>query len=160
YSSERLRGGARQEIGLAVQGCDQTVYPVILQDGGELRAARRHLADRAIEIDIGDQPAFAIEAHHVVDPDRLSVGFDDPALHHDTGWGGRFTGTLQFLPGIAVEPIGIDRRHVTADALAHLSTLRLAQTGPGRADRQSGHQGDVKAAADDWRQLRETPALP
>src|SRR5207249_5149655 len=99
-------------------------------------------------------------AHHVIDPDRLTVGFDDPAAHHDSGWSGLFAGHLQLLSVIAVEAIGIDRRDVSPKALAYLLALRLGQTGPGRADRQPRHRGDVEAAANDRCQLRETAALP
>src|SRR5439155_23127108 len=61
--------------------------------------------DRAVEVDIGDQPALAAAAHHVVDFDRLAVGFDDPAAHPDPGRGGFFAGHLQLLSAIAVEAV-------------------------------------------------------
>ena len=38
--------GADQPVGLKFEGDDELVDAVILQDGGELRAAGRHLADR------------------------------------------------------------------------------------------------------------------
>src|SRR6516165_4254860 len=57
---ERSRGGASQHIGLAVERGDQPVDARVLQDGGELGAAGRHLADRAVDIDVGDQPGIAV----------------------------------------------------------------------------------------------------
>jgi hypothetical protein len=39
--------------------------------------------DRAVKVDIGDQPCIAVAPHHVVDIDRLTVRFDDLALNHD-----------------------------------------------------------------------------
>src|SRR5882762_191030 len=52
---------------------DQAVDAVGLQDGGKFGAAGRHLADRAVEIDVGDQPALAVAAHHIIDLDRLAM---------------------------------------------------------------------------------------
>src|SRR5712671_5092474 len=89
-----------------------------LQDGGEFGAPGRHLADCAVEIDVRDQPVVAAEAHHVVDLDRLTIGFDDLALHDDAGGSRLLTGHLQLLAAIAVEAVGIDRRHIASEALA------------------------------------------
>src|ERR1700730_15642791 len=41
-----------------------------------------------------------------------------------------FSGDLQFLPGIAVKTIGIDRRDVTPEAFDDLLPLRFGQSGP------------------------------
>ena len=51
---EGPRRGSGQDVGLPVEGGDQAVNTVILQDGGEFRASCRHLADRAVEINVGD----------------------------------------------------------------------------------------------------------
>src|SRR5205807_6889328 len=129
------------------------------QDCGELGAAGRYFADRAVEVDVGDQPAVAVAVHHVVDLDRLAIGLDDLAPDHDAGRVGLFAGDLQFLPGIAVETVGIDRRDVAAEALGELLALRLTQASPVRwADRQAGHRRDVEGPADDRLDLREAPA--
>src|SRR5262249_30755294 len=70
-------------------------------------------------------------------------------------------GDLQLLPGIAVEPIGIDRGDVAPKALDELLPPRLAETGPrGGTDRQPGHRRDVKGPADHRLELREPTALP
>jgi len=94
-----------------------------------------------------------------IDLDRLAIGFDDLAAHHDAGRIGLFTGHLQLLSSVDVETVGVNRRDVTPETLRHLLALRLAQRSPGRADRQPRHRGDVEAAANDRLQLREAPAL-
>src|SRR6516165_7451773 len=82
------------------------------------------------------------------------------ALYHHPGWVGLLPGCLGLLSGIAVKTIGVDCRDVTADALGHLLALRLAQTGPCRADRQPRHRSDVKAASNDRIELGEPAPLP
>src|SRR6266481_2984864 len=89
----------------------QTVNAFRLQDGGEFGAPGRHPADCAVEIDVRDRPVVTAVAHHVVDLDRLTIGFDDLALHNDAGGSRLLTGYLQLLAAIAVEAVGIDRRH-------------------------------------------------
>src|SRR5207237_10366387 len=139
---------------------DQPVDAVGSQDCGELGAAGRYFADRAVEVDVGDQPAVAVAVHHVVDLDRLAIGLDDLAPDHGAGRVGLFAGDLQFLPGIAVETVGIDRRDVPPEAVGELLAPGIAQTGPGRADRQAGHRRDVEGSADDRLELGEPAALP
>src|ERR1700730_10169757 len=95
----------RKDIGLAVEGCGQTVDALVFEDAGEFGAAGRQFADRAIEVDVGDQPALTVAAHHVVDLDRLTVGINDPAAHHDPGPSGLFAGHFELLPRIAVEAV-------------------------------------------------------
>src|SRR6185437_17015111 len=124
---------AGEHVSFAVEGGDQAVDAVILDDCAEFGAAGRDLADRAVEIDVGDHPAVAAAAHHVIDRDRLAVGLDDLALDPDTPGVGLLAGHFQLLPGIAVEAVGVDRRDVAAKALGHLLTLRLGQIRPGRA---------------------------
>src|SRR5882672_4425257 len=157
---KRFSGGSGENVGLAIEGGDKAVDAVGPQDGGEFGAAGRHLANRAVEIDVGDQPALTVAAHHVVDLDRLAIGFDDLAAHHDARGIRLFARDLQFLSGIAVEAVGVDRRDVAPEALHHLLALRLGQRGPGRTDRQPRHRGDVKGPANDRLQLRKAPALP
>jgi hypothetical protein len=69
---ERSGCGSGEDIGLAVDRRDQAVDALTLQDGGEFGAMGRHLTDRAVEIDVGDQPIVAVAAHHVIDVDRLN----------------------------------------------------------------------------------------
>ena len=59
-SSEGSCGGPGEDVGLAVERGDQTVDAVVSEDRCELRAAGRDFADRAVEIDVGNQPAFAV----------------------------------------------------------------------------------------------------
>jgi len=56
--------------------------------------------------------------------------------------------------------IRVDRRDIAREALRHLLPLRLGQGGPGRADRQPRHRGNIEGLANDRLQLRKTPALP
>ena len=64
---QSFRHGRCKDVRLAVEGRDQTLDAVFLQDGSELGAAGSHFTDRAVEIDIGDQPVVAVDPHHVVD---------------------------------------------------------------------------------------------
>src|SRR6516164_10687585 len=100
---KRLGGGAGQHIGLAVQRRDQAVDALVPENRGELGAAGRHLADGAVEVDVGDQPGIAVLAHQIVDLDGLAVRFDDLTVDDDTGGGRLLVCYLQLLPGIAVE---------------------------------------------------------
>ena len=43
----------------------------------------RELADRTIEIHIGDSPGALILAHQIIESRRLAVRFGDLSLHHD-----------------------------------------------------------------------------
>src|SRR5262249_59476839 len=95
----RLCRSRDQDIRLAVERCDQTVDAVLLQDGSELGAAGSNFTDRAVEIDIGDQPVVAVSPHHVVDFDRLPLRFYDLALFHDARWGGLLSSPLQLSCG-------------------------------------------------------------
>ena len=101
------RRGGSEDVGLSVEGHDQTVDAVLLQDGSKLGATGSNFTDRAIEIDIGDQPAVAVAPHHVVDFDRLTVGFDDLALHHDAGWRRLLASHFQLLSVIAVKAVSV-----------------------------------------------------
>src|SRR5271165_4491555 len=156
-SRARSRGHGK-DVGLTVEGRDQTVNAFLLQDGSELRAPGCHFADGAVEVDVGDQPAVAIAAHHVVDLDRLAVAFDDLAAYYDSGWRGLLTSHLQLQSVVGVEAVRIDRRDVAFEALGDLMPLGLGQTGPGRTDRQPRHPGSVEAPANDRLQLGETTA--
>jgi len=149
-----------EDIGFAVQRGNQPIDTFAFEDGPEFRAAGRHLADRAVKVDVGDQPCIAIASHHIINIDWLTVRFDDLALHHETSSSWLFSGDLQFLPGVAVETIGIDCRDVTPEAFDDLLPLRLGQRDPGRANRQAGHCRDVEAPTYNGFQTCETPALP
>ena len=102
-----FRRGRSEDIRLAVERGDQAVDTVLLQDGSELGAAGSDFTDRAVEIDIGDQPAVVAAPHHVVDFDGLAIGFDDLALHHDAGWRGLPASHLQLLSVIAVKAVSV-----------------------------------------------------
>jgi hypothetical protein len=60
-------GGRYKQVGLAVQCRDQAIDAFALQDGGEFGATGCHLADRAVEIDIRNQPGIAVAAHQIID---------------------------------------------------------------------------------------------
>src|SRR5262249_52794033 len=125
----------------------------------EFRAARRDFADRAVEIDVGNQPAVTGTAHCVVDLDGLSIGFNDPAAHHDPRRCRLFAGHLQLLSGITVKAVSINRRDVPSVALGHLLALSVTQTGPSPAEGEPRHLGNVKAAANNRVESGEAPAL-
>src|SRR5436309_1161495 len=74
-----LRHRSGENVGLAVERGDQAVDAVGSQDRSEFGAAGRYLADCAVEVDVGDKPALAVAAHHIIDPDRLAIGLDDLA---------------------------------------------------------------------------------
>src|SRR5262249_6436171 len=131
------------------------------QDRGKFGAAGRPLPDRPLEGDVGDQPALATAAHHVVDLYRLALCLDDLALDPHPPRRRPLARDLQALAGLAGETIGVDRRDVTPEAVDELPLLRLAETGPrGGADRQAGHRRDVEGPADYRLELREPAALP
>src|SRR5215467_11893761 len=115
------------DVGLAVEGRDQTVDAVFLQDGSELKAAGSRFTDRTVEIDIGDQPVVAVGSHHVVDFDQLAIGFGDLALDHDTRCRGRLASHLPLPSGISVKALRVYRRAVMSIALGHLITCNSAQ---------------------------------
>src|SRR5271156_4615345 len=102
--------GRLEAIGFAVEGRDEAVDAVLPQDSGELGAAGRHFADRAVEIDVRNQPTAAAGPHQVIDLDRLTIGLDDPAVHREAGWSGLLADHLEPLSVITVEALGIDRR--------------------------------------------------
>src|SRR5262249_44865458 len=144
-SSRKTLRTSGEDIGFAVQRGNQPIDTFAFEDGPEFRATGRHLADRAVKVDVGDQPCIAIASHHIINIDWLTVRFDDLALHHETSSSWLFSGDLQFLPGVAVETIGIDCRDVTPEAFDDLLPLRLGQRDPGRAHRQAGHCRDIEA---------------
>src|ERR1700738_690971 len=159
-SSRKTLRTSVEDIRFAVKRGDQPVDTFAFEDSPEFGATGRYLADRAVKVDIGDQPCIAVAPHHVVDIDRLTVRFDDLALHHDAGSSRLFSGDLQFLPGVAVKTIGIDRRDVTPEAFDDLLPVRLGQSGPGRANRQAGHRRDVEAPTYNRFQSCKASALP
>src|SRR5262249_24988601 len=130
------------------------------QDSPEFGSTGCYLADRAVKIDVRDQPCIAVAPHHVIDIDRLAVRFDDPALHNDAGSSRLFSGDLQFLPGVAVKTVGIDCGDVASEAFNDLLSLRIGERGPGRANRQAGHRRHVEGPTYNRFQTCETPALP
>src|SRR5215472_2345346 len=81
-------------IGFAVQRGNQPVDTFVFEDRPEFGATGRHLADHAVKVDIGDQPSIAVAPHHIIDIDRLTIRFDDLALHHETSSSWLFSGDL------------------------------------------------------------------
>src|SRR4029077_9986286 len=114
-----------EDIGFAVQRGNQPVDTFAFEDSPEFGAPGRHLADRAVKVDIGDQPCIAVAPHQIIDTDRLTIGFDDLALHHETSSNWLFSSDLYFLPGVAFETIGIDCRDITPEAFDDLLPLHL-----------------------------------
>ena len=49
----------------------------------ELRAMHRELADRPVEIDVGNPSAALILAQKVVEPRHIALRFDDPSFHYN-----------------------------------------------------------------------------
>src|SRR6516162_8604986 len=156
---KRSGASAGQRIGLAVQGADEAVDTLVLQNSGEFGAAGRHLTDRAVEIDVGNQPGIAVLAHQIVDLYRLAIRFDDLAVDHGAGSSGLLVGDLQLLSGIAVETVGIDRRDVAPKSVDDLLPLTLAHLGPRGSNRKSRHRRDVEGSANDRLQLHKAPAF-
>jgi len=99
----------------------------------ELRAMHRELADRPVEIDVGNPPAALILAQKVVEPRHIALRFDDPSFHYNICAERPFTGDLQLLARISVELIGVGGGHIMTkgrDQLLLLGGVRLAQEGP------------------------------
>ena len=57
-SGQRLwrTGGAAEQVDFTVQRDDETVNPLALKNRVEFRAMHRELADRPVEIDVGNLP--------------------------------------------------------------------------------------------------------
>jgi hypothetical protein len=75
----------------------QTIDPLAPEDRIELRALYRRLADRAVEIDVGDSPRSVVLVHRIVNGSRVTVGFDNFGLDNNIGIVGPFAGDLQEL---------------------------------------------------------------
>ena len=73
----------------------------------ELRAMHRELADRPVEIDVGNPSAALVLAQKVVEPCHIALRFDDPSFHYNICAERPFTGDLQLLARISVELIGV-----------------------------------------------------
>src|SRR5260370_406082 len=160
HSRQLRRAVVASTVGTVIDAYDQDADALAVQDRGKFGVAGRTLADRAVEIDVGDQPTVTVAVHHIVDGDQIAVGLDDLAAHHNAGRRELLAGHLQLLSGVAVKAVGVDRRDIATEALRHLLPLGFAQSGPGRADRQAGHRRNVESPANDRLQLLETPALP
>jgi hypothetical protein len=116
---------------VGVERRNQTVNAVVLQDGGEFGAACRHFADGAIEVNVGNEPALTVAPHHIVDFDRLAIGLDDLAVHHDAAGIGLFARSpaaaarhrCRILIGIFVGVVGLYiRSGLAEDRLAQPKT--------------------------------------
>src|SRR6202035_4919009 len=143
-----LLGGSRGEVVcLVVERGDEAVDALRSEDRAEFRPAGRELADRAVQINIGDLPGAAILSHQIIETDGLAVRFDD--LRDDEGPAGRWllARHLKPLSGIAVEPLGINRRDIAYERLRDLLALRIVQSFPLRADGEACHEWHVECAA-------------
>ena len=56
-------GDAPQQVDLAIERHHQAVNPLAPKHRAELRALYRQLADRSVEVDVGDLPGSPILAH-------------------------------------------------------------------------------------------------
>ena len=83
-----------EDIGFAVHCGNQPVDTFVFEDRPEFGATGRHLADRAVKVDIGDQPSIAVAPHQIIDIDWLTIRFDDLALHHEPSSSWLFSGDL------------------------------------------------------------------
>jgi len=93
----------------------------------ELRSMYRQLADRTVEIHVGNAPRALILAHPIIEPRRLAIRFGDLRLHHDIIAVGPFAGDLQLLTRIGVEAIGVSCRDIVRKCWAG---ARVSQDGP------------------------------
>jgi hypothetical protein len=125
----------------------------------ELRAMHRELADRPVEIDVGNPSAALILAQKVVEPRHIALRFDDPSFHYNICAERPFTGDLQLLARISVELIGVGGGHIMTKGRDQLLLLGGGKARPGGANREAGHRRDVEAPVNDRRQPGKTPAF-
>ena len=102
-----MRYAAGQQFDFALQRHDQAIKPLPPQDSAKFRALCHQLADRAVEVDIGNLLGAVILTHCVVDVDRLAVGLDDAGLDDDARTRWLLPDYFQPLARIAVETVGI-----------------------------------------------------
>src|SRR5205814_10039537 len=126
-------------VDLVVQRLDQSVDAFVLNDRMEFRALRRELADRAVEVYVGDLPRPGVLAHSVIETHRITLRFDDFGLHDNFRAGGLLPSHLELLARITVEPVGISRRDAISESLRHLLLLGRRERCPGWADGEAGH---------------------
>ena len=124
-------GLALSVSGLCVERLDQTVDSAAAQDRSEFRPAGGELlADRSVEIDVGDLPNAAVIAHQIAEIDRLAIRLDDLACDDGTAIRGPLAGYLEPLAGIAVKPLGVDRRNIALKRLLDLLPLDVVELSP------------------------------
>jgi len=104
----------------------------------ELRAMHRELADRPVEIDVGNPPAALILAQKVVEPRHIALRFDDPSFHYNICAERPFTGDLQLLARISVELICVGGGHIMTKGRDQLLLLGGGKARPGGANREAG----------------------
>jgi hypothetical protein len=126
----------------------------------KLGAVDRQLADRAVEIDVGNPPGALILAHQVVEFRCLAVGFDDLRLRHDVCAIGPLASDLQLLTRIGVELVGVSRGNIVRKGRCQLLLLSRVKGRPGRANSDPGHGWDGEGSVDRRRQPRIPPGLP
>src|ERR1700750_1900051 len=100
----------------------------------ELRSMYRQLADRTVEIHVGNPPRALVLAHPIIEPRLFTVRFGDLRLHHDIRAVGPLAGDLQLLARIAVEAIGISRCDIVRKGAQQLLLLGWGESLPRRAE--------------------------
>src|SRR5439155_4801773 len=106
----RLGDPPAQQIDLAVQRHHEPVDAFTPQYRIEFGAVYRELADRAVEIDVGDLPGALAAAHSVVEGGRLTLGVYDLCLHDHVRTLALLAGHLELLARAPVEPADVSRR--------------------------------------------------
>src|SRR3984893_11242874 len=138
---------------------DEAVDTLPPEDRMDLRAMHRELADRPVEIDVGNPPAALILAQKVVEPRHIALRFDEPSFHYNICAERPFTGDLQLLARISVELIGVGGGHIMTKGRDQLLLLGGGKARPGGANREAAHCRDVEAPVNDWRPPGKTPAF-
>jgi hypothetical protein len=106
------------------------------------------LADRTVEIHVGNPPGALILAHQIIQSRRLAVRLGDLRLHHDFRAVGPLADDLQLLARIAVEAVGISCGDVVSKCRHQLLLLSWGESPPSRADGEPRHRGDVERPID------------
>src|SRR5882757_2713726 len=126
----------------------------------EFRSMYGQLADRTVEIDVGNPPGALILAHQIIQSRRLAVRLGNLRLHHNFCAVGPLAGDLQLLARIAVEAIGISCGDVVSKRPEQLLLLGRGEGPPSRTDGEPRHRGDVECPIDGRGQSGVTPAFP
>src|ERR1700730_2871222 len=109
---------------------DEAVDTLPPEDRMELRAMHRELADRPIEIDVGNPSAALILAQKVVEPRHIALRFDDPCFHDDIRAVWPFTGDLQLLARIRIKLVSVCGGDIVAKGRNQLLLLGGSEARP------------------------------